>query len=215
MTHIALDHFNRGALLLPSALRPGLSLNRLEAALVGLLCTSLLASTGCAKDSAPGGGASAAAPRARVPVLDLNADVPWPADYARDPLWLRAAAGDDIDHGRLARRENARSLIDAAALGGSLARTALAALPYASDRREVRNALCALLERAETASRGLLIETLYEVVMYAPAVADEAEASKEARGCNEVLGDAVRNDLPDPAVRDRAVVVLSRLARDP
>jgi hypothetical protein len=211
----ALDHFNRGALVLPSALRHGLSLNRLEAALLGLLCASLLAGAGCAKDSAPGGGAATAAPRARPPLLDLNADVPWPADYARDPLWLRAASGDDIDHGRLARRESARSLIDAAAHGGSLARTALVALPYASDRRGVREALCALLERAEAASRGPLIETLYEVVMYAPAVEDEREISSEGRRCSEVLGDAVRNDLPDPAVRDRAVVVLARLARDP
>jgi hypothetical protein len=141
-------------------------------------------------------------------------DAPWPDEYTADPLWARASVGDDIDQARLARRESAESLLAAVSHGGSLGRAALAALPYASDRRGARGALCALLDRADAASLGPLLGALYDMVMNAPGVEDVLDPSGDRR-CRDVLQDATRRRLQDPADRDRAQVVLAWLARSP
>lgn len=165
---------------------------------------------GCVTDSAPESSASAAAPRASEPSLDLTGEAPWPAEYTADPLWVRAASGDDIDQARLARRESAGTLLVAIAKGGSLGRTALAALPYASDRRGSQDALCALLARADAASFTPLLAALYDVVMNAPRTEDPTDPSDERR-CADILESATRRELGGPEARDRAQVVLARL----
>jgi hypothetical protein len=168
----------------------------------------------CVKDNARESGASSAAPQAAEPALSLTGDAPWPGDYSADPLWVRASAGDDIDQARLARKESAAALLAGVAHGGSLGRAALAALPYASDRRGARGELCALLARADGASQRSLLDALYDVVINAPDTEDVLDPSSDRR-CSKVVEDATRRGLQAPADRDRAEVVLAWLARSP
>jgi hypothetical protein len=174
----------------------------------------LLFGVACATDNAPESSASEAVPHANEPPLDLSGERTWPAEYAQDPLWVRAAAGDDIDQARLARRESASSLLTAVAVGGSLGRAALAALPYASDRRAVLGALCALLARANAASQGALLAALYDAVMDAPDTEDAVDPTADRR-CIDVLRDVAARELRDERDRDRARVVLGRLQPGP
>lgn len=177
---------------------------------LGLLAALGLALPGCVTDNAPESSASVAGATAAVPALDLLADTTWPAEYDADPLWVRAAAGDDLDQARLARRESAESLVAAVAQGGSLGRVALASLSHASDRRTARGALCALLARATPASLGPLLAALLDAVMDAPATEESVDPDADAR-CAEVVEGVTRRALPTPFDRDRAQVVLSRL----
>lgn len=177
--------------------------------LVARVAVGLALGLGCVTDNAPESSASAAAPRVHEPSLDLTGDAAWPAQYTTDPLWVRAASGDDIDQARLARRENAEALVAAVAYGGSLGRTALAALPYAGDRRDTQGMLCALLARADAASVEPLLAALYEVVMNAPSTEGPIDPSAK-RGCADILESATR--APErPEHGDRAQVVLARL----
>jgi hypothetical protein len=181
----------------------------------GVLCAGgLLVGVACVTDNTPESSASAAAPHASPPPLALSGERVWPAEYARDPLWVRASVGDDIDQARLARRENASALLAAVAEGGSLGRTALAALAYANDRRGALGALCALFARADAASQGPLLGALYDVVMDAPGVEDVLDPSADGR-CADVLRDAAAREFGDDGSRDRAQVVLARLQRAP
>jgi hypothetical protein len=175
---------------------------------------SLLLAVACVTDSAPESSASAKPARASEPALDLVGDAPWPSEYAKDPLWVRASAGIDFDQARLARRESATSLLAAAAHGGSLGRAALAALAYASDRRGALGALCALVEKAAAASQGELIAALYDIVMNAPAIEDVLDPDADLR-CSDLLKEAVRRDVRDAGDLDRARAVLARLPHSP
>lgn len=193
---------------------------------VGLLVTRLLRSPtwrclgplaalaivlpACVTDNTPKRSAPVAGANAAEPALDLTSETAWPAEYMADPLWVRAAAGDDLDQARLARRENAESLVAAVAQGGSLGRVALASLSYASDRRVARGPLCALLSRAKQASLGPLLAALLDVVMDAPATEEALDPDADAR-CAEAVEGVTRRELPTPFDRDRAQVVLSRL----
>jgi hypothetical protein len=175
-----------------------------------LTCVAFALGLGCVTDNAPESSASAAAPGASEPSLDLTGEAAWPPEFTADPLWVRASSGDDIDQARLARRESAESLLVAVAHGGSLGRAALAALPYAADRRGAQGTLCALLARADAASFGPLLATLYDVAMNAPSTEDPIDPSAERR-CAEVLTSATRHEPGRPEDRDRAQVVLARL----
>jgi hypothetical protein len=175
-----------------------------------LACFALALGLGCVTDSAPESSASAAAPRASEPALDLMGEAAWPPEYTSDLLWVRASSGDDIDQARLARREDAESLLVAVAHGGSLGRAALAALPFADDRRGAQGTLCSLLARADAASLGPLLAALYDVVMNAPRTEEPIDPSAERR-CAEVLTSASRPESGRPEDRDRAQAVLARL----
>jgi hypothetical protein len=175
-----------------------------------LTCVAFALGPGCVTDNAPESSASAAAPRASEPSLDLTGEAAWPPEYTADPLWVRASSGDDLDQARLARRENAESLLAAVAQGGSLGRAALAALPYAADRRGAQGTLCALLARADAASLGPLLAALYDVVMDAPSTEDPIDPSAQRR-CLEVLTSAAQREPGRPEDRDRAQVLLARL----
>jgi hypothetical protein len=230
MTHDDLANPNAGCHRVRSVLRFALRLNRLEGArgcegmptrsavtrrwgavfTRRLACVAFALGFGCVTDNAPESSASAAAPRASEPSLDLTGEAAWPPEYTSDPLWVRASSGDDIDQARLARRENAESLLVAVAQGGSLGRAALAALPYAGDRRGAQGALCALLARADAASLGPLLAALYEVVMNAPRMEDPTDPSAERR-CVDALTNSTRREPGRPEDRDRAQVVIARL----
>jgi hypothetical protein len=163
---------------------------------------------GCARDGTS--SATASPPVPEEPRLDLFADAPWPPAYTADPLWVRASAGDDLDRARLARRENAGSLLGVVQSGGSLGRVALSAFAYSSDRRSVRLALCELCGRAAASSRGLLLDALLDAVLNAPPTEETRDANADAR-CTRALEALVQSADTAPAERDRAAVVLGRL----
>ena len=172
------------------------------------LLVALLA-VGCVTDNTPESGASVGPRTSGPPPLDLVGDAPWPSPYDADPVWRRAAAGNDMDLARLARRENADALVAAVYRGGSLGRTALAALPYAADRHSARGSLCAGLSRAEGPSLSLLLDGLFDAVVEAPRTVESLDAAADAR-CSEALG-ALGGALPSPGDRDLVASVLDRL----
>jgi hypothetical protein len=200
--------------LLPSLL----ILNRLEGrgrarprAWLRFACVASLAhGLACATGSAPESGASARAAGANEPAFELSSDAPWPPEYAGDPLWTRAAAGDDFDRARLARREGAAGLLDAVGRGGRLGRVALASLEHASDRRAGRGVLCALIARADAPSLGALSSALLDVVVNAPASEESLDPAADAR-CPAILEALAQRADASPAEQDRAAAVIARL----
>jgi hypothetical protein len=190
--------------------RFALRLNRLEGRRTlpcALLASALLLGS-CARDGSSSATASAPAPE--EPLLDLGGEAPWPAAYSGDPLWVRAAAGDDLDRARLARRESAASLLAAVRSGGSLGRVALSALVYASDRHAERGALCELCAHAEPSSRALLLDALFDTVINAAPTEETGDPGADAR-CTLVLEALVQGEDVTVAERDRAAVLLGRL----
>ena len=197
-------------------LRRLLSLNRLvggkHARLMSRAClasvASLAASLACVTDSAPESGASARA--GSEPAFELTSDAPWPPEYASDPLWVRAASGDDFDQARLARREGAEGLMRAVERGGRLGRLALASLDFASDRRAARGRLCALSERADPSSLSPLLGALLDAVMNAPASEESLDPAADAR-CPAILEALAGSASASATERDRAAAALARL----
>lgn len=169
---------------------------------------SLALGLACATDSAPESGASARA-AGELP-FELASDAPWPPEYASDPLWTRAAAGDDFDRARLARREGAAGLLDAVGRGGRLGRVALASLEHASDRRAGRGVLCALIARADAPSLGVLSTALLDAVVNAPASEESLDPAADAR-CPRILEALMQRADASPAEQDRAAAALARL----
>lgn len=212
--------------------RPGLSLNILEAHLVGvqrllatriprsccenvspLLVLLFCCAVSCVPDNPPQVGAAAGGQATGValpPPLDLMREQAWPAAYADDPLWRRASTGDDIDDARLAQRESASSLLVALEQGGSLGRTALRALGHASDRREARGELCKLLLGPDERTASALLEVLYELLMDAPVTEESVDSQADAR-CVSTLAQLSERERVSLADRDRAQVALARL----
>lgn len=182
-----------------------LRLNRLRgAALLALLLGA------CAKDATPDARASASDPLAKgPPPLDLVTDAPWPQPYADDAGWRSAAAGDDLDHARLARGESATSLLAALGHGGSLGRLALLALPHVEDRHAARGPLCELLGRATPASLGLLLTAVYASAS-GPRTEETVDPAADA-SCARALSEMQRRASLAPADRDRAAAALDQL----
>jgi hypothetical protein len=177
---------------------------RLPCALLG----SALLFGACARDGSSSATASAPAPE--EPLLDLSGEGAWPAEYSSDPLWVRAAAGDDIDRARLARRESAASLLAAVRSGGSLGRVALSALVYASDRHTERGALCELCTRAEPSSRALLLDALLDTVINAAPSEEAADPGADAR-CMRMLEALAQSGKTTVTEQDRMAVLSGRL----
>jgi len=151
-----------------------------------------------------------AATVAEGPLLDLSTESTWPSPYALDPLWRRAQTGTDFDQARLAERESADSLVTAVRVGGSLGRTALGALRYASDRREIRGRLCALVPGSGPATLSLLLDALHEVVTNAPLTEDSVARDGDAP-CSEKLLEVSRRAELSPTDQDRVNGVLAAL----
>jgi hypothetical protein len=179
----------------------------LLAALMAVGCGTV----GCVTDNTPESSASVAPGASAPPPLDLAGDAPWPTPYDVDPVWRRAAAGNDMDLARLARRENADALLAAVPQGGSLGRTALAALPYAADRHAARGPLCAYLARAQGPSLSLLLAGLFDAVVEAPRSVESHDPAADAQ-CTDALT-ALGDELASPGDRDRVVSLLDRLQR--
>jgi hypothetical protein len=171
----------------------------------------LLALMACVPDSSRRGPAGRDQAEEQRPPLDLAREVPWPGSYASDPLWQRAAAGSDFDRARLARKEGAASLLAALSIGGSLGRAALAALPYAVERREVLGRLCELVPGAAAPTASLLVESIYDVVANGPVSEESVDPRADAL-CASLLRQLTESDLASPDDRDRAQSAIARLS---
>jgi hypothetical protein len=176
-----------------------------------VVCGSGITATAC--QSLQGGSASTSGGATAVPegpVLDLSAESPWPAPYASDPLWRRAENGTDFEQARLAERESAEALVAAVRVGGSLGRTALGALRYASERREIRGQLCDLVPGPAPATLSLLLDALHEVVTDAPVTEDSLARDGDAACADKLLEVSRRAEL-SPADQDRVQALLAAL----
>ena len=178
---------------------------------MGLSCVCWVTNSACVPDGAQPGHASAAG-RNQPPALDLTHDRPWPASYAADPLWVRASTGSDFDQARLANRESAHTLAVALRHGGSLGRTALTSLAYASDRHEIRGQLCALVTGTSAPTLSSLLASIHEILTTAPVTEESVDSESDAR-CTQALQQIAQMQAASPADRDRAqsaVVTLQR-----
>jgi hypothetical protein len=174
----------------------------------------LLLALACVPDGARRGqgGQEPAAASPERPVLDLSRDGAWPAAYDTNPAWRRAAGGSDFERARLAQRESAAALLVALAEGGSLGRTALAALPYADDRREVLGKLCALALGPAAPTSSLLLGAIYEAIANGPRTEESVDPGADALCSNQLRLLSERADT-SPEDRDRALGAISLLAK--
>jgi hypothetical protein len=177
---------------------------------VALLCGAVL--FGCVPDAARRARAGSERSAPQRPVLDLAPDAPWPAPYDADPLWRRAASGDDFDRARLGRSEGAASLLAALSLGGSLGRTALAALPFARDRREVVGSLCDLALGPVPPTSSWLLGAIYEALADGPRTEESVDPTADAL-CTSNLRQLSERSGMSPEDRDRALGAISLLAK--
>jgi hypothetical protein len=186
---------------------------RAQSALPLLALVWSLSGVSCVTDAAQRGaaGREQGAGASGRPPLDLTGDAPWPSPYDTDPLWRRAATGGDFERARLAQRESATTLLLALTLGGSLGRTALLVLPYASDRAEVIGQLCELTLGPTSPTSSWLIDTLFEAIAHAPRSEESVDRAAQAR-CANNLRQLAEQRGGSPEDRDRALGALSLLS---
>jgi len=180
---------------------------------LALLACALL-SLACVPDASRRGqpGHDQSAGTAERPALDLTRDAPWPAPYDADPSWRRASGGGDFERARLAQSESAASLLAALEQGGSLGRTALAALPYAHDRREVVGRLCELAFGSVPPTSSWLLGSIYEAVANGPRTEEYVDPRADAL-CSNNLRQLSQSSSSSPEDRDRALGAISLLAK--
>jgi hypothetical protein len=177
-----------------------------------LVLVSCLANLSCLPDGTPNTHASNGSPSPpppSPPPLDLIRERPWPPAYAADPLWVRASAGNDLDHARLAQRESAPSLLQAVGHGGSLGRVALRSLAYSSQRREVLPELCDLTLGADAPTLHPLLESIYDAIVNGPRTEESLAAEADVR-CAGAL-EPLSSGAADPDNRDLAGAALAVL----
>lgn len=177
---------------------------------VAVLCAAV--SLRCVPDAARRGQAGSERSTPERPVLDLARDTPWPAPYDADPIWRRAAAGDDFDRAHLGRSEGAASLLAALSLGGSLGRTALAALPFARDRRDVVGRLCDLALGPVPPTSSWLLGAIHEALADGPRTEESVDPAADAL-CTSNLRQLSERSGVSPEDRDRALGAISLLAK--
>ena len=177
---------------------------------VALLCGTVL--FGCVPDAARRAQAGSERSAPERPALDLAQDTPWPAPYDADPVWRRAAAGDDFDRARLGRSEGAVALLSALSLGGSLGRTALAALPFARDRREIVGGLCELALGPAPPTSSWLLVAIYEALADGPRTEESVNPEADALCASNLRQLSERSGM-SPEDRDRALGAISLLAK--
>lgn len=150
-----------------------------------------------AKAARFGGGATVV-----VPSL-----VAGPPDHATplssDSLWSRAAARAPIDLDRLANREGASGLLDGFDAGGTLALTALAALPDADDAPLSLRRLCTVLAHAEPSSLAPVLVAVQAIASAVPGPTEQVDPEGEA-SCRPVLAALEKTAALSPHERDLA-----------
>jgi len=173
----------------------------------------LLLALACVPDAARRGqaGHEQTAGSPERPALDLSGEAAWPAAY-EVPVWRRAASGGDFERARLAQSESAATLLVALSEGGSLGRTALAALPYAQDRREVVGRLCALALGPAAPTSSWLLGAIYEAIANGPRTEESVDPGADAL-CTSNLRQLSERADTSAEDRDRALGAISLLAK--
>lgn len=134
-----------------------------------------------------------------------------PSPLTGDALWREAAGGAPIDLQRLAVREGAAGLMQGVEAGGTLALTALRALPDAADAELALPRLCRILGDASPRQVAPVLEAVQAVVAQPPRPV-EALDPEGMRSCAPVLEKLEKNADLTPHERDLAASARSMLA---
>lgn len=179
---------------------------------IALLWLLLLPTLGCRPDGTRGGGTPQNGQSLAATSVDLERESAWPPSFEAHPLWRRASAGDDFDLARLADAESAAGLLSAVEHGGSLGRTALLALTYATDRFHARGRLCELLHGARGKTRDRLVAALHGCVTSGRRGEETASLRVDA-SCRDALRELESTRSLSDATRDLVRASLTSLAR--
>jgi hypothetical protein len=129
----------------------------------------------------------------------------------KDDLWRRAVDGDAADLGRLADREGAAGLLEGLEEGGPVARSALAALPFADDAEAAYRRLGEILGQMKTAESAPYLSAISGIARR-PLRQREPVDPPGARSCAAtLLVFARRMNLPGD-LRAQAISTLRLLA---
>jgi len=178
---------------------------------VGVLVGTLASGCWCGRGdsevqpgaTSPGPATSAAAPGISVPRLRPGPPSR-PSPLSSDPLWAEAAAGDTLDLGRLADREGAGGLLEGLELGGTLALTALQALPHAEDGEVALRRLCELVAAVPSDELEPVLRAVHGVVARPPRQAEKLDPGGYA-ACGGALDRLVQSGALSPSLRDLAL----------
>jgi hypothetical protein len=136
--------------------------------------------------------------------LDLRPGAPKRASrFTRDPLWSAAAQLGEIQLLRLADREGAGGLMEGLAEGRSVALTALAALPYASDAALALPKLCSR-DGLVTQQPSLPVLTSIQGISGQPPQPQEPVAPGARPACLSSLQELLKRGGLAPALHDLA-----------
>lgn len=156
--------------------------------------------------------AKAAPAGSAAPVPDLRPGPPSePSPLTADRLWRQAAGGAAIDLQRLATREGAAGLMQGVDAGGTLALTALRALPDAQDAELALPRLCRILGDAGAGQVGPVLDAVQAVIAQPPRPV-EALDPEGMRSCAPVLEKLEKDAELTPHERDLAASARSMLA---
>jgi hypothetical protein len=156
---------------------------------------------------APAGSSAAAATAVLVP--DFSPHLPVPSPWAEDPLWQQAFRGDPIDLGRLAQREGAAGLLEAAQAGGRLGLTALSALPLADDGELALGWLCDVAARLRPDLTRPLLQAIRGILAAPDRQTEQLDRAARER-CGPAL-DALASRAEPAEARDLAASALAVL----
>ncbi len=126
-----------------------------------------------------------------------------PTPLAKDKLWKQAAGGAAIDLQRLAEREGAAGLMQGVEAGGTLALTALRALPGAHDAELALPRLCRILRDGAPRQIAPVLGAIQAVIAEPPRPV-EALDPEGMRSCAPVLERLEKNADLTPHERDLA-----------
>lgn len=157
-------------------------------------------------------GAPAVASARATSVPDLHPGPPaQPSPLGGDKLWQQAAGGAAIDLHRLAEREGAAGLMQGVEAGGTLALTALRALPAARDAELALPRLCRILRDGPPAQMGPVLGAVQAVIAEPPRPV-EALDPDGMRSCGPVLEKLEKSPELTPHERDLAASARAMLA---
>jgi hypothetical protein len=125
------------------------------------------------------------------------------APEATEPVWRGAVGGDPMDLERLAVRQGAQGLLEWVREGGTMGRTALAALPYADDAEGALEVLCDWSERAHGDARRALLAAVHAIVTRPEPHGERLDAPGRER-CRRALTRLNSDHGLDPGLRDLA-----------
>ena len=165
--------------------------------------------------AATGVGAPAAAhsvPVATVGVPNFAPGPPaQPTELADDRVWKEASTADPLDLARLAEREGAAGLLEGVEAGGTLGRTALAALPFADDGELALRRLCQILRHTVPTVPEPVLRAVHAIVSRPPRPAELLDPEGYVV-CAAVLKQLDNRQGVPPTMRDLIASARSMLA---